>query len=42
MFEIIEVSSNENIYDNSVECFPDFFDDCNPTLDECMPNGSQY
>lgn len=35
-FELIEI-------DNSTEnnaCFPDFFDDCNPTNDEaCMPNG---
>ena len=33
-FELIEV----NTVSNSSECFPDFFDDCNPTADDCMPN----
>ncbi|EKQ53415.1 MULTISPECIES: hypothetical protein [unclassified Clostridium] len=35
-FELIEI----NNISSSTECFPDFFDDCNPTSDEdCMPNG---
>ena len=32
-FELIEVDCNNK----DVECFPDFFDDCNPTAEDCMP-----
>lgn len=37
-FELLEITQeNEN---TSSACFPDFFDDCNPTIDnDCMPNG---
>ncbi|EHJ00348.1 MULTISPECIES: hypothetical protein [Clostridium] len=35
-FELVEISDN-NV---SGACFPDFFDDCNPTEEQdCMPNG---
>lgn len=33
-FELIEIESNNNTQGN---CFPDFFDDCNPTDVACIP-----
>lgn len=37
-FELLEINEEETM--NSTACFPDFFDDCNPTNNEdCMPNG---
>ena len=36
-FELTEITCNNNL--NSSDCFPDFFDDCNPTDQDCMPNG---
>ena len=37
-FEFLEINEEETVNNNT--CFPDFFDDCNPTNDEdCMPNG---
>lgn len=36
--ELIEIKNEENKV--SSDCFPDFFDDCNPTNEQdCMPNG---
>lgn len=36
-FELVELEQNIEM---SSDCFPDFFDDCNPTNDQdCMPNG---
>lgn len=35
-FELMEISGNDTVSD----CFPDFFDNCNPTEEQdCMPNG---
>lgn len=34
-FELIEINNVENI---SANCFPDFFDDCNPTESGCIPS----
>ncbi|NLK95496.1 MAG: hypothetical protein GX275_09965 [Clostridiales bacterium] len=33
-FELIEVKNKNNC---NIDCYPDFFDDCNPTADDCMP-----
>ena len=33
-YELIEIDVRNEISDY----FPDFFDDCNPTSDDCMPN----
>lgn len=35
-FELIELSGIES---TASSCFPDFFDDCNPTDDACFPSG---
>lgn len=34
-FELIEINSEKKV---SSSCFPDFFDDCNPTDDACIPS----
>lgn len=34
-FELVEINYAES---TSTSCFPDFFDDCNPTDDACMPS----
>lgn len=34
-FELVEINYTESA---STSCFPDFFDDCNPTDDACMPS----
>ncbi len=34
-FELVEIKSRHNKL--KANCFPDFFDDCNPTDDACIP-----
>lgn len=38
-FELVEIRYTEN---TSASCFPDFFDDCNPTDDACIPSEMDY
>lgn len=37
-YELIKVTNEKE--ESISDCFPDFFDDCNPNDEGCMPNGT--